>query len=219
MLLYLVWLLPLIGAVVLWAFGPQLKSWAGPIGSALIATSLAATLFLWSEATAPHGLHVPLVSWLAGWDFGLQLDRLSLIWSLIITGVGFLIHVYSVGYMDGDKGFARFFAFMNFFVFAMMTLVLSDNVIGLLVGWGLVGLASYFLIGFWFEKPSAVAAARKAFVMNVVGDGGIMVAVFVIVQRIGSIGYADIFARFGTAFTPTVLFLVCLGLFIGCAAK
>ncbi len=217
--LVLVWLLPFVGGVLLWAFGPQLKSWAGPIGSALIGVPFIATVGLWNDATAPAALHVHLVTWLPGWSFGLQLDRLSLIWSLIITGVGFLIHVYSIGYMDGDKAFARFFAYMNFFVFAMMTLVLSDNVIGLLVGWGLVGLASYFLIGFWFEKPSAVSAARKAFVMNVVGDVGIMFAVFVIVQRIGSIGYADIFTHFATAFTPHALFLVCLGLFIGCAAK
>ena len=219
MLLLLVLLSPLLGAVVLWAFGPQLRSWAGPIGSALIGVPFLATVALWRDATAAGGLHLGLFAWLSGWTFGLQLDRLSLIWSLIITGVGFLIHVYSMGYMDGDRAFARFFAYMNFFVFAMLLLVLSDNVVGLLVGWGLVGLASYFLIGFWFERPSAVAAARKAFVMNVVGDVGIMFAVFVIVARVGSIGYADIFTRFSAAFTANELFLVCLGLFIGCAAK
>jgi NADH-quinone oxidoreductase subunit L len=218
-LLYLVWLLPLVGGVLLFAFGPQLKSWAGPIGSGLVGASFLATAALWNDATAAGGLHVPLVSWLPGWVFGLQLDRLSLIWSLIITGVGFLIHMYSIGYMDGDRAFARFFAYMNFFVYAMLTLVLSDNVVGLLVGWGLVGLASYFLIGFWFERPSAVAAARKAFVMNVVGDVGIMFAIFIIIAKIGSIGYADVFSRFHTAFTPQELFLVCLGLFIGAAAK
>jgi NADH-quinone oxidoreductase subunit L len=220
MLLYLVWLLPLIGAVVLWAFGPRLKSWAGPIGSALVGVSFAATLALWNDATsAPHGLHAPLVSWLAGWDFGLQLDRLSLIWTLIITGVGFLIHVYSIGYMDRDRAFARFFAYMNFFVFAMLTLVLSDNVVGLLVGWGLVGLASYFLIGFWFYKPTAVSAARKAFVMNVVGDVAILYAIFLIVSKTGVIGYDAVFVQFHSAFTSHELFLIALGLFIGCAAK
>jgi NADH-quinone oxidoreductase subunit L len=108
---------------------------------------------------------------------------------------------------------------MNFFVFAMLTLVLSDNVVGLLVGWGLVGLASYFLIGFWFYKPTAVSAARKAFVMNVVGDVAIMFAIFAIVARVGSIGYAGIFAHVQGDFPPHELFLVCLGLFIGCAAK
>ena len=219
MLLSFVWLLPLAGAVLLWALGPQLKSWAGPIGSALIGVSFVATVTLWNDATAAGGLHAALVTWLPGWSFGLQLDKLSLIWSLIITGVGFLIHVYSIGYMDGDRAFARFFAYMNFFVFAMMTLVLSDNVVGLLVGWGLVGLASYFLIGFWFERPSAVAAARKAFVMNVVGDVAIMFAIFYVIAKIGSIGYAEVFGHFSTAFTPHELFLVCLGLFIGCAAK
>jgi NADH-quinone oxidoreductase subunit L len=219
MQLLLIWLFPLIGAVLLWAFGPRLRSWAGPIGSALVGVPFVATVMLWRDATLGAGVHVPLVSWLPGWAFGLQLDRLTLIWTLIITGVGFLIHVYSMGYMDRDRAYARFFAYMNFFVFAMLTLVLSDNVVGLLVGWGLVGLASYFLIGFWFERPSAVAAARKAFVMNVIGDVGIMFAIFVIVAKVGSIGYGDIFTRFAAAFTPHELFLVCLGLFIGCAAK
>jgi NADH-quinone oxidoreductase subunit L len=214
-----VWLVPLFGAVLLWTLGPQLRSWAGPIGSALIGASFLATCALWNGATAPGGLHEALGSWLPGWSFGLQLDRLSLVWSLIITGVGFLIHVYSIGYMDGDRAFARFFAYMNFFVFAMLTLVLSDNVIGLLVGWGLVGLASYFLIGFWFERPTAVAAARKAFVMNVIGDVGMMFAIFVIVAKVGAIGYADVFAGVGRALGPHDVFLICLGLFIGCAAK
>jgi NADH-quinone oxidoreductase subunit L len=221
-LLYLIWLLPLAGAVALWAFGPQLKSWAGPIGSAVVFVPFAATVFLWNDAVAPHGLHAPLVSWLAGWDFGLQLDRLSLIWTLIITGVGFLIHVYSIGYMDGDRAFARFFAYMNFFVFAMLTLVLSDTVVGLLVGWGLVGLASYFLIGFWFYKPTAVSAARKAFVMNVVGDVGILFSIFLIVSRTGAIRYDAVFHAFSPAqsvFSPHDMFLIALGLFIGCAAK
>ena len=121
-----------------------------------------------------------LFSWIPGFDFGLLLDPLSLLWTFVITGVGFLIHFYSIGYMDGDRAYARFFAYMNFFVFAMLTLVLSDNFVGLLIGWGLVGLASYFLIGFWFERPTAVAAARKAFVINVVGDVAIMFAIFAI---------------------------------------
>jgi NADH-quinone oxidoreductase subunit L len=219
MLLLVIWLLPLLGAIVAWAFGPQLRSWAGPLCSALVGLAFVATCACWGGATADTAMRVPLVDWLPGWNFGLQLDKLGLVWTLIITGVGFLIHVYSIGYMHGDRAFARFFAYMNFFVFAMLTLVLSDNVVGLLVGWGLVGLASYFLIGFWFERPTAVAAARKAFVMNVVGDVGIMFAIFLIVARIGAIGYTDIFSRYATAFSGQDLFLVCLGLFIGCAAK
>jgi NADH-quinone oxidoreductase subunit L len=217
-LLFLVWLLPLFGAVLLWAFGPQLKSMAGPIGSALIGVSFIAAVASWNDATTGAGAHQMLFSWLPQFTFGLQWDRIALVWTMIITGVGFLIHVYSIGYLAGDKAFARFFAYLNFFIFAMLTLVLSDNFVGLLVGWGLVGLASYLLIGYYTERPSAVAASRKAFVINVVGDIGILYAVFVIVAKIGAIGYGDVFSHV-SKFSPGELFAVCLGLFIGCAAK
>ena len=217
-LLFLVWLLPLFGAVLLWAFGPQLKSMAGPIGSALVGVSFIAALASWNDATTGAGAHQALFAWLPQFTFGLQWDRIALVWTMIITGVGFLIHVYSIGYVAGDKGFARFFAYLNFFIFAMLTLVLSDNFVGLLVGWGLVGLASYLLIGYYFERPSAVAASRKAFVINVVGDIGILYAVFVIVAKVGAIGYGDVFSHV-SKFSPGELFAVCLGLFIGCAAK
>jgi NADH-quinone oxidoreductase subunit L len=217
-LLFLVWLLPLFGAVILWAFGPQLKSMAGPIGSALVGVSFIAALASWNDATTGAGAHQALFAWLPQFAFGLQWDRIALVWTMIITGVGFLIHVYSIGYLAGDKAFARFFAYLNFFIFAMLTLVLSDNFVGLLVGWGLVGLASYLLIGYYTERPSAVAASRKAFVINVVGDIGILYAVFVIVAKIGAIGYGDVFTHV-SKFSPGELFAVCLGLFIGCAAK
>lgn len=221
-LLFLIWLLPLVGAVLLWSFGPQLRSLGGPIGAALVGVAFIAALSEWGDATlvdgATRGVHQAVVTWLPGFSFGLQWDRISLLWTLIITGVGFLIHVYSIGYMAGDRAFARFFAYLNFFVFSMLTLVLSDNFAGMLVGWGLVGLASYLLIGYYFERPSAVAASRKAFVINVVGDIGIMAAIFVIVHRIGSIGYDDVFTHV-SSFSSGELFAVCLGLFIGCAAK
>ena len=142
-LLPTLWLLPLFGAVALWAFGPQLRRNAGYVGSAFVLASFACALGLFGEATLPgNPVRVPLIGWAPGFDFGLSLDPLSLLWTLIITGVGGLIHVYSIGYMWNDRAIARFFAYMNFFVFSMLTLVLSDNVVGLLVGWGLVGLAS-----------------------------------------------------------------------------
>jgi len=216
--LEVLWLLPLASAIVIWAFGPQLRRTAGALGTAVVLAAFVCALFLFGAATAPGGVHQPLGSWFAGFTFGLQLDPLSLLWTFIITGVGGLIHLYSIGYMWSDRAIARFFAYMNFFVFAMLTLVLSDNVVGLLVGWGLVGLASYFLIGFWFYKPSAVAAAKKAFVINVVGDVGIMFAVFALYATTASIAFADIFAKAGTL-RPGILFLVCVGLFIGAAAK
>ncbi|MBV9646722.1 MAG: NADH-quinone oxidoreductase subunit L [Candidatus Eremiobacteraeota bacterium] len=217
-MLYTIWLLPLLGAVVLWVLGPQLRERGGILGSAAVGLSFFATLTLYRAAGTTPGVHVPLGSWIGGFTFGLMMDPLSLIWVLVITGVGGLIHVYSIGYMAGDRAVARFFAYMNFFVFAMLTLVLSDNFVGLLVGWGLVGLASYFLIGFWFERPSAVAAARKAFVINVVGDVGLMFAVFVLFSHTGSIAYTDVFARVRDL-APPVLLTACIAIFIGCAAK
>jgi NADH-quinone oxidoreductase subunit L len=206
-MLLALWLLPLAGAVICWAFGPQLRAMAAlswPAGT--------------QNAGGQIGAHQALLSWVPGFDFGLLLDPLSLLWTFIITGVGFLIVVYSIGYMAGDRAFARFFAYMSFFVFAMLTLVLSDNFVGLLIGWGLVGLASYFLIGFWFERASAVAAARKAFVINVVGDVGVMFAIFAIVANVHSIGFGDAFAAAGTLSSGLVL-TICVGLFIGAAAK
>ncbi len=221
-LLIALWLLPLLGAILCWGFGPWLKARAGWLASALVGASFVLAVLSWGAGTqsvgGTLGAHQSLLSWIPGFDFGLLLDPLALLWVFVITGVGALIHLYSIGYMDGDAAFARFFAYMNFFVFAMLTLVLSDNFVGLLIGWGLVGLASYFLIGFWFFKPSAVAAARKAFVLNVVGDVGIMFAIFLIVANVHSIGFGDAFAAAGSYATPT-LFLICLGLFVGAAAK
>jgi NADH-quinone oxidoreductase subunit L len=216
------WLLPLAGAVICWVFGPQLRGLAGWLVSGLVGASFVLAALSWGPGTQNAGGLVgadqPLFSWMPGFDFGLLLDPLSLLWTFIITGVGFLIVFYSIGYMEGDRAFARFFAYMSFFVFAMLTLVLSDNFVGLLVGWGLVGLASYFLIGFWFERPTAVAAARKAFVINVVGDVGMMFAVFVIVAHVHSIGFGDAFAATGSL-SAGLLFTICLALFIGAAAK
>ena len=217
-LLYTLWLLPLAGAIAIWTFGPQLRRGAGWLGSATVLLSFALALAAYGPATAPGGVHAPLVTWIAGFRFGLLLDPLSLLWAFIITGVGGLIHIYSIGYMWSDRAVARFFAYMNFFVFSMLTLVLSDNIVGLLVGWGLVGLASYFLIGFWFDRPSAVAAARKAFVINVFGDIGIMYAVFVLFSATGSIAFADIFAK-APGLAPATILLICIALFIGAAAK
>jgi NADH-quinone oxidoreductase subunit L len=222
-LLFLVWLAPLAGAVLCWWFGPKLKTWGGPIGCAAIGVSFIAAMASWSDAVhggATVGAHQNLGLWINGFGFGLLWDPLSLVWTFIITGVGFLIHFYSMGYMAGDRGYARFFAYMNFFVFAMLTLVLSDNFVGLLVGWGLVGLASFFLIGFWFDRPSAVAAATKAFVINVIGDVGIMFAIFVIVTQVGSTSFGDAFAGVAAhKFSDQLLFLACALLFVGCAAK
>jgi NADH-quinone oxidoreductase subunit L len=218
LLLLALWLLPLASAIFIFAFGPLLRRAAGVFGSAAVLAAFALTLLIASNALATGGLKVHLFDWVHGFGFGLWLDPLSLLWTLIITGVGGLIHFYAIGYMWNDRAVARFFAYMNFFAFAMLTLVLSDNFVGLLVGWGLVGLASYFLIGFWFFRPSAVAAALKAFVMNVVGDAGLMFAIFVLFAATGSTAYSDVFAK-ATTLAPATILLACVAIFIGCAAK
>ncbi|MGD9516783.1 NADH-quinone oxidoreductase subunit L, partial [Mycolicibacterium sp.] len=126
-------------------------------------------------------------------DFGLQLDQLSMCFVLLITGVGSLIHVYSIGYMAEDPGRRRFFGYLNLFLAAMLLLVLADNYLGLYMGWEGVGLASYLLIGFWSHKPSAATAAKKAFVVNRVGDVGLAVALMVMFSAVGAVSFADVF--------------------------
>ena len=150
-------------------------------------------------------------------NFGLLLDPLSMTMLLVVTGVGLLIHIYSAGYMEDDPGFWRFFAYLNFFIFAMVLLVSADNFLFLLVGWGLVGLASYLLIGFWYQRRSAVMAARKAFVINVIGDFGLMLAIFLIFINFGQLSYLSVFGH-GPIGEGTAT-AICLLLFLACAAK
>ncbi len=158
-------------------------------------------------------------------NFGLLYDPLSAVMLLVITGVGFLIHIYSVGYMheESDSEFSRYFSYMNFFIFAMALLVSADNFLFLLVGWGLVGLASFLLIGFWYQRRSATAAARKALVINIIGDFGLMIAIFLIFKNYGTLNfYTDSNGNLGAlnqAAPGSIITVICLLLFIACAAK
>ncbi len=120
----------------------------------------------------------------------LTLDPLSAVMIMVITGVGFLIHVYSVGYMAEDRGIARFFSYMNLFIFSMLVLVLAADLLILIIGWALVALSSYLLIGFWYERPSAVLAARKAFITQVIGDVALVIAAFLIVLKVGTLQHS-----------------------------
>ena len=126
-------------------------------------------------------------------DFGIYIDHLSLIMMLVVTGVGFLIHVYSVAYMEHEGGYYRFFTYLNFFMFFMLTLVLANNYLLMFVGWEGVGLASYLLIGFFFLKDSAANAGKKAFITNRVGDFGFLIALFLLIQHFGTLRYAEVF--------------------------
>jgi len=146
---------------------------------------------------------LPYQEYLAHWirsgsfsaDFALYLDQLSLVMLLVVTGVGFLIHIYSVGYMWDDPSYYRFFAYLNLFMFFMLTLVLANNYLLMFIGWEGVGLASYLLIGFWFTKDSAASAGKKAFIVNRIGDFGFLIGLFLIIQHFGSLDFTRVFAQ------------------------
>lgn len=192
--------LPLAGAAVLLLVGRRGDAWghllgcAAALGSFLVAVG--AFLGMLGRTGPDRVMHEVLFSWVpAGGlhiDFGLALDQLSVCFALLITGVGSLIHVYSIGYMAHDPGRRRFFGYLNLFLAAMLLLVLADNFLGLYVGWEGVGLASYLLIGFWYQKPSAAAAAKKAFVVNRVGDMGLALAMMLMFSTFGSVGFAQV---------------------------
>jgi NADH-quinone oxidoreductase subunit L len=161
--------------------------------------------FAWALLVALRfsALDLPYQEYVAHWirygnfsaDFALYLDQLSLIMLLVVTGVGFLIHVYSVGYMWDDPSYYRFFAYLNLFMFFMLTLILANNYLVMFIGWEGVGLASYLLIGFWFTKDSAASAGKKAFIVNRIGDFGFLIGLFLIIQHFGSLNFTPVFAQ------------------------
>ncbi|KMO70879.1 NADH-quinone oxidoreductase subunit L [Mycolicibacterium chlorophenolicum] len=199
-----VWLLialPLAGALVLLLAGKRSDPWGHLLGTAAALASFVCAAVLFADMLGrdaeQRAMHQSLFSWVPVGelrvDFGLQLDQLSMCFALLITGVGSLIHIYSIGYMKEDVGRRRFFAYLNLFLAAMLLLVLADNYLGLYMGWEGVGLASYLLIGFWSHKPSAATAAKKAFVVNRVGDIGLAVALMVMFSAIGAVSFSGVF--------------------------
>ncbi len=221
----LVLLTPLAGFLVNALFGRVLPrrvvAWvgAGSVGLAFVFALLAL-----SQVLGGQRLDQTYFTWWQSADFNvpfnLYLDQLSTLMILVITGVGFLIHVYSIGYMGEDPGYSRFFAYMNLFVFSMLLLVLSGNLVWLIIGWAGVGLCSYLLIGFWFERTSAVLAARKAFVMNTIGDVGMVFAAFLIFLNLRVLDFQGLFSRVHELPKGgTVITAICLLLLAGAVAK
>jgi len=193
--------LPLAGAVILLLGGRANDAWGHLLGCATVVGAFACGVVLFahllSRPAEDRTVHEVLFSWVPVGvlrvDFGLQLDALSMCFVLLITGVGALIHIYSIDYMATDPDRRRFFAYLNLFVAAMLLLVLADNYLGLYTGWEGVGLASYLLIGFWSAKPSAATAAKKAFVVNRVGDMGLAIALMILVATVGSLSFSTVF--------------------------
>ena len=154
-------------------------------------------------------------------DFSFVLDQLSLVMLLVVTGVGFLIHVYSVGYMSDDKGYARYFSYLNLFLFFMTVLVLAGNALVMFVGWEGVGLASYLLIGFYFQKKSAADAGKKAFIVNRIGDFGFLIGIFLLLANFGTLTFSEIAAKLtaSPAWQGGVLTTIALCLLFGATGK
>lgn len=221
--LWLLPALPLAGAIVLLLTGRHADKWGHLLGTALALASFAVAALAFAgmlgRDTADRAVHQDLFSWVpvAGLqvDFALRLDQLSMCFALLITGVGSLIHVYSIGYMSHDPARRRFFAYLNLFLAAMLLLVLANNYLVLYLGWEGVGLASYLLIGFWYEKPSAATAAKKAFVVNRVGDMGLAIAMMVMFATFGSIDFDVVFGAASGAGEGT---LTAIGLLLLLAA-
>ncbi|MGA8540034.1 MAG: NADH-quinone oxidoreductase subunit L, partial [Terriglobales bacterium] len=227
--LWLVPVLPLAGAAINGFFGRSSSKRAiTAIALVFCGAAFAMALFLamgFSSASAPY--YYDLAHWLRSGtfqvDFSFYLDQLSLVMLLVVTGVGFLIHIYSVGYMWDDDGYYRFMAYLNLFMFFMLTLVLAKNYLVMFIGWEGVGLASYLLIGFWFTKDSAAAAGKKAFIVNRIGDFGFLIALFLMIKHFGSLDFTHVFGSVQSLPTETagagLLTAIGLLLMVGAAGK
>jgi len=220
-LIGLVPLFPLIGFLINGFFGKKMsKGLSGGIACVSVLASFVVALlaFVELQSSSAKSHVVTLFSWISSdtlnIPFDFLYDPLSSLFLLIITGIGFLIHVYSVGYMHEDDGFSRFFTYLNLFVFFMLLLVLGNNFLIMFVGWEGVGLCSYLLIGFWFKNTSYNNAARKAFVMNRIGDLGFLLGIILIFVTYGSISYGSVFSKAGMA-NESIVTCIALLLFIG----
>ena len=230
----LILLFPLVGFIILGLFGKRIKNEKiiGLIGSSAILLSFVTALQAFMQVRQSGPLLSKVYDWITVDTFTVsiayQIDQLSILFTLIITGIGFLIHVYSIGYMHGDKGFFRFFAYLNLFVFMMLNLVLANNMLLTFLGWEGVGLASYLLIGFWYDRKFEGTnitwtgdAAMKAFVVNRIGDFGVLLAMFMLFQQFGTLDYNTIneLAPEKLVAGGTVVTTITLLMFLGCTGK
>ncbi|MCX6210530.1 MAG: NADH-quinone oxidoreductase subunit L [Bacteroidetes bacterium] len=225
-LVYLIPLFPLVGFLINGLMRNSLsKTLSGIIGSVAILASFIVSLVLFFDVKTNGAMAVnPLFTFIKTTglqiDFAFQVDQLSSIFLLIITGIGFLIHVYSTSYMHEEEShhFARYFAYLNLFVFSMLLLVLGANFVIMFIGWEGVGLCSYLLIGYWFKNNNYNYAAKKAFVMNRIGDLGFLLALFWVINKLGTANYADVFANLSKLSTTDVTAITML-LFVGAMGK
>jgi NADH-quinone oxidoreductase subunit L len=227
--LWLIPILPLAGAAINGFLGKKSSRQA----VTTVALFFSGAAFAWALWVAMRfsSLSLPYQEYIAHWiragnfsaDFAFYLDQLSLVMLLVVTGVGFLIHIYSVGYIWDDPSYYRFFSYLNLFMFFMLTLVLANNYLVMFIGWEGVGLASYLLIGFWFTKDSAASAGKKAFIVNRIGDFGFLIALFLLIKHFGSLNFEQVFQSVGPLGTETsgwgLLTAIALLLMVGACGK
>ena len=230
-------LLPLASFLILGLGGHWIKDKAHLVAVPAVVVSCLLSILAFMEVADGHHTTVPLYTWLASGNLdvhiGLYIDRLTAVMLLLVTIVSSLVHVYTIGYMHGEPGYARFFSYIALFTFSMLMLVLADNLLQLFVFWEAVGLCSYLLIGHWYERASACAAATKAFLVNRVGDIGFMLGLLLVWASFGSLNYHEIFpaaneaaartinllAPFGGSWEVSIFTLICLLLFTGAIGK
>lgn len=225
-LLILIPLLPLLGFIINGiGFRHLPKNLAGTIGSATALGAFAISILAWNNFNDQPQI-VKVFDWISIGQltipFAFQIDQLSLLMLMVVTGVGSLIHIYSVGYMSHDEGFGKFFAFLNLFLFFMLLLVMGSNYVIMFIGWEGVGLCSYLLIGFWNKVTNYNNAARKAFIMNRIGDLGFLLGIFMIIQTFGSVEYLDVFSKAANgsfSINDNVIITITALLFIGAMGK
>lgn len=224
---FLVPLLPLAGFVLLLASGRKLGNpLAGWLATFMVAASFVVTVIVFAGLfrlpVAGRSYTQTWFTWISSGhlhvDMGLLIDPLSMTMAAFVTGVSALIHLYSIGYMEHDEDFPKFFLYLNLFVAAMLILVLADNFLLLFLGWEGVGVCSYFLIGFWFERDSASSAAKKAMIFNRIGDAAFLIALFLIYERTGSLEYRTVFSHLSSVGEPSLVAIALL-LFGGAAGK
>ena len=237
MLYYLIPFLPLGAFLILGLAGRRIRDRAHLVAVPAVLVSLVLSVGAFLEVVSGSVISLPLYTWLTSGNLdihiGLHIDRLTAVMLLLVTGVSSLVHVYTIGYMHGETGYARFFSYIALFTFSMLMLVLADNLLQLFVFWEAVGLCSYLLIGHWYERASACAAATKAFLVNRVGDFGFMLGLLLIWYHFGSLNYLDIFPTlheatdvtmnlfgpFGGTWEVSVFTLIGLLLFTGAVGK
>ncbi|MBN1838921.1 MAG: NADH-quinone oxidoreductase subunit L [Campylobacterales bacterium] len=221
--LYTALFAPLVSSlfVALFASRPKML-FTGVIASILIAISMVSSFVLLIDVNTHGALHVNMMDWIVAGNlyipFGFVVDEVSVIMMVTVTLVSTVVHIYSIGYMDHDKSFNRFFSYLSAFVFSMMILVMSDNFVGLFIGWEGVGLCSWLLIGFWYHKHSASWAANEAFIMNRIADLGMLMGLFLIYWNVGSLQYEEVFATLKDL-DSVVVATIGIFLFIGAMGK